>query len=154
MPENTLYFAYTSMIAPGRISSTAPSAEFRFIAHLPETRLIFTHTTDVWSGSLPSVRAEPGNTVWGAVFEVDEKALDAITGSEKAEGRLVSYDFKAVDREGKRHSVVTHVFSSDESNSEVPSREYMGHVVIGGRHWSLPAGWVAGLEEYLDDPLV
>lgn len=154
MSDTTLYFAYTSMIAPGKISNVAPDAAFRFIAHLPETRLIFTHETSAWTGSLPSVRAEPGNTVWGAVFEVDNATLDAITAFEETEGRRVTYDFKAVDREGKRHSVVTHVFSVDEPSSTNPSREYMGHVVIGGRHWSLPAGWVAGLEEYLDDPLI
>lgn len=154
MPDNILYFAYTSMIAPGRISSIAPGASFRFIAHLPETRLIFTHQSVGWVGSLPSVRPEAGNTVWGAVFEVEDADLEAISSSELAEGRLVSYDFKAVDREGKRHSVVTHVFSSDEPSPDTPSRQYMGHVVIGGRHWSLPAGWVAGLEEYLDEPLI
>ena len=32
-------------------------------------------------------------------------------------------------------------------------REYMRLIVEGGRHWKLPAGWVAGLEEYVEDPL-
>jgi hypothetical protein len=29
----------------------------------------------------------------------------------------------------------------------------MRMVVAGGRHWKLPTGWVAGLEEYVEAPL-
>ncbi|MDP8957853.1 MAG: gamma-glutamylcyclotransferase [Actinomycetota bacterium] len=146
----TLYFAYTSMIAPERLQQVAPGAEFRFIAHLPETRLIFPSTNGSWDGALPSVRAEPGNTVWGAIFEVPDGELQAIDRAEAAEGRRRTI-LSAMDRAGRRYDVVTHVLE-EESNGELrPSREYMTLVVKGGRHWSLPAGWVAGLEEYVDD---
>jgi gamma-glutamylcyclotransferase len=151
--EETLYFAYTSILNPRKIASEAPSAEFRLIAHLPETKLIFPHTTDGFDGVLPSVIPEPGNTVWGALFVVDEAALAGITASEKLESRVISYDFKAVDREGKRHSVVTHVFDGVPTESDArPSKDYMSRIITGARHWSLPAGWIAGLDEYLDDP--
>lgn len=154
MAEETLYFAYTSMINPRTIGAVAPSAEFRFIAHLPETKLIFTHTIDGVGGVLPSVVAEPGNTVWGAMFEIDKAALAAISAAEERESRVVTYDFKAVDREGKRHSVITHVHDgSSPSDDGRPSKDYMSLIVTGARHWSLPAGWVAGLDEYLDGPL-
>lgn len=151
MAEETLYFAYTSILNPYKMSAEAPSAEFRFIAHLPETKLIFPHTVETFEGALPSVLPEPGNTVWGALFVVDKVALKGITASEAVEGRAVTYDFKAVDREGKRHSVVTHVFEGGTDSLEVePSRDYMSRIVNGARHWKLPAGWVAGLNEYVD----
>ncbi len=153
MAEPSLFFAYTAMISPSRIADIAPGAQFRFIAHLPETRLIFPYQNGHWEGALPSVRAESGNTVWGAVFEVDAAALEAISQAEADEGRSVSFDFKAVDREGKRHSVVTHVHAEDDDRVADPSRAYMANVVAGGRHWKLPMGWVAGLEEYVEDPL-
>lgn len=154
MAEETLYFAYTSILNPHKIAAEAPTAEFRFIAHLPETKLIFPHSVDGIDGVLPSVLPEPGNTVWGALFDVDKAALAGITASESLEGRVVTFDFKAVDREGKRHSVVTHIFDGTPTeNGGVPSKDYMSRIVTGARHWSLPAGWVAGLDEYLDDPL-
>jgi hypothetical protein len=72
---------------------------------------------------------------------------------EAEEGRIPTEDFKAVDREGHRHPVLTHVHNGSAGSERTPSREYMRLVVEGGRHWKLPAGWVAGLEEYVEEPL-
>ncbi len=149
----TLYFAYTALMSPRRITEIAPEAEFKFIAHLPETKLIFPFEGNGWEGGLPSVKPEPGNTVWGAVFAVPSKALSKIDGAEAEEGRVRTDAFKAVDREGHRHQVVTHVHNGSATGDYTPSREYMKLVVEGGRHWKLPMGWVIGLEEYVEEPL-
>ncbi len=152
--STTLYFAYTALISPRRMAEAAPGAKFRFIAHLPETRLVFPYSNGAWDGTLPSVRPEAGNTVWGAVFEVPSKQLADLNAVEEAEGRTATEDFKAVDREGRRHSVTTHVHNGSSDVEEPPSRDYMRLVVEGGHHWNLPTGWVAGLEEYVEDPLL
>lgn len=154
MAGSTLYFAYTALIDPSIISDVAPGAEFAFIAHLPETKLVFPHTADSWDGSLPSIVPEPGNTVWGAMFRVSTADLRAITAYEAQEGRNETNEFKAVDREGKRHAVVTHAAPDTADLSTPPSRSYMERIVDGGRHWSLPTGWVAGIEEYVEEPLI
>jgi len=150
--STTLYFAYTAHIAPERLNALIPEAQFQFIAHLPETRLVFPVKDGEWDGGLPSVRPEPGNTVWGAVFELPSAQLSTLHAAEQAEMRIPSEDFKAVDREGRSHRVVTHVHAEGE-DEHTPSRTYMEIVVSGARHWGLPTGWVAGLEEYVEDPL-
>ena len=76
-----LYFAYTTLIDPNRIREHAPEAEFQFVAHLPETQLIFPYKNGKWKGGLPSVKAEPGNTVWGAIFDVPGEQLSALDGA-------------------------------------------------------------------------
>ncbi|MGZ8785517.1 MAG: gamma-glutamylcyclotransferase family protein, partial [Acidimicrobiia bacterium] len=116
-------------------------------------RLVFPYSNGTWEGGLPSVRPEPGNTVWGAVFEIPAKHLAELNAVEAEEGRIPTEDFKAVDREGHRHPVLTHVHNGSAGSERTPSREYMRLVVEGGRHWKLPAGWVAGLEEYVEEPL-
>lgn len=151
--SSTLYFAYTAHISPERLDEIVPEAEFEFIAHLPETRLIFPVKDGDWDGGLPSVRAEPGNTVWGAVFSVPTKKLKVLNEAEHSEGRVPSESFKAVDREGRSHRVVTHIHSDDTNDDHTPSRQYMQLVVDGAQHWGLPMGWVAGLEEYVEEPL-
>ena len=151
--SKTLFFAYTAHIAPTRLAQSVPAAEFKFIAHLPETRLVFPIKDGNWNGGLPSVRAESGNTVWGAVFEMPTKDLEALNAVESEEGRVPSEDFKAVDRAGRSHKVVTHVAGGDTDSQHTPSREYMELVVDGARHWALPTGWVAGLEEFVEEPL-
>jgi hypothetical protein len=44
--------------------------------------------------------------------------------------------------------VVVHVCESNNSEYR-PEAAYINLMVAGGRHWRLPAGWVASLEEHL-----
>jgi len=122
------------------------------IAHLPETRLSFPLYRPELGGGLPSVTREPGHTVWGALFEVSDDEAAAIDAAEAAEGRAPTTEFRAVDREGTTYRVVTHVAAADGEYE--PSREYMAAVVTGSRRWQLPTGWIAGLEEYVEEPLI
>ena len=124
----------------------APDAEFRFIAHLPEWRLTFSIPNG--DGGLPSVHPEAGNAVWGAVFSIADGELDAVNDREAGEGRA-PLTAHAMDREGRRHEVVVHVGESPNGEFQ-PEPSCLEQMVAGGRHWQLPAGWVANLEEHLD----
>jgi gamma-glutamylcyclotransferase len=142
------YFAYDANIDPDRIVGLAPSASFEFIAHLPEYKMEFSILNGS-AGGLPSVRPLPGNTVWGAIFTVADTELRAIDEQEASEGRVRTVT-QAMDREGRRHDVVTHV-SADGAEADLdPEPGYLELMVRGGRHWKLPTGWVASLEEHLD----
>lgn len=141
------YFAYDANIDPDRIVDLAPGASFEFIAHLPEWKMEFTIRNG--AGGLPNVRPLPGNTVWGAIFSVPDGELSAIDDQEAAEGR-VRTTTQAMDREGRRHDVVTHVSEADSDATFDPEQPYLQQMVRGGRHWKLPTGWVASLEEHLD----
>ena len=120
-----LFFTYGGMMNPEQLGKFAPKANFQFIAHLPETKLIFPNPD-----GRPSIEPAPGNTVWGAVFEVSS----------------------AVDRSGNKYPVA--VFSAPANTEHhPPSKEYMEKVVSGARHWQLPTGWVAGLEDLAEPDL-
>lgn len=141
-----LYFAYDAHIDPERLTTVAPGAEFAFIAHLPEWRMEYSIANG--KGGLPSVRPLAGNTVWGAVFTIAEADRKAIDAAEASEGR-VPVTAQAMDREGRRHEVLTHVSGNGEGKERRPETRYVRHMVAGARHWKLPAGWVASLEEHL-----
>lgn len=145
-----LYFVYTARIAPDTMSATAPSAEFQFIAHLPGWGLSFPINDANWGGGLPSVQPEDGHTVWGAVFKVPESDIAAIHGIEEGEHRI-AIETEAMDRMGKRHQVITHVAADESASTYKPSADYVRLMMWGSRHWSLPAGWIAGLDEHLDN---
>lgn len=151
MPEPTLYFAYGSFLDPDRISRAAPGSRFLFTAHFPETKLDFVESAD--DGAVPTLTKESGHTVWGGVFEIPVDAVDSLTAAEREEGREPGFDAKAVDREGNKYDCLTFV-SGNEPNGELrPSPEYLEAMINGARHWSLPAGWVMGLEDLGEDPL-
>lgn len=148
-----LYFAYNARIAPDQMREAAPTAEFQFIAHLPEWGLEFPIANELWGGTLPTVKPESGSTVWGAVYEIPDVDLDTLNSIEAAEQRA-AHTVEAMDRNGKRHQVVVYLADDARSvngNGSVgPSPEYLRLMVAGSRHWSLPFGWIAGLEEHLE----
>ena len=147
-----LYFAYNVRISPDQMAAAAPGAEFRFIAHLPEWGLDFPIADTEWDGALPAIRPEPGSTVWGAVYEIaksDLARLDEIESKEHRTPRTI----EAMDRTGKRHNVLVHLAekgSQKNGNGSAPSSRYLSLMVSGSRHWNLPVGWIAGLEEHLE----
>lgn len=143
-----LYFAYTARIAPDQMAEVAPSAEFQFIAHLPQWGLDFPMSNRTWKGGLPTVKPEEGSTVWGAVFSVPEEDFDTLDQVESGEKRTAA-TVEAMDRTGKRHQVTVHLHKGKRNGSYAPSPEYLELMLSGSRHWSLPAGWIAGLEEHL-----
>ncbi|HHC07606.1 MAG TPA: gamma-glutamylcyclotransferase [Actinobacteria bacterium] len=143
-----LYFAYTARIAPAQMAEVAPGAEFRFIAHLPQWTITFPIYDEEWNGGLPSVEPADGQTVWGAVFEIPDVELEALHAAEAAEQR-VPVTTEAMDRMGKRHEVLLHRHDGSGDGEYAPSGPYLGLMVAGSRHWELPIGWIAGLEEHL-----
>ena len=150
--EALLYFAYNARIAPDRMAQAAPSAKFQLIAHLPEWGLDFPIEGNGWDGRLPTVVPETGSTVWGAVFFVPDKELDDLHAVEQEEQRVAS-TVEAMDRNGRRHQVMVHVANGSGSNggSARPSAHYLRIMLDGSRHWNLPFGYIAGLEEHLQN---
>lgn len=146
------YFAYTSMIDPEVIGRVAPGARFHLIAHLPETRMLYKTSDGRWQGAIPTVIHEEANTVWGAVFEVSGSDLGAIDAAEAENGRVPSSAFSAVDREGKRYRVHTHVVAGGSDGE--PDHAYLEHMLAGCHHWDLPMGWRLTIEDILEDDLL
>ena len=145
-----LYFAYTARISPDFMTKAAPGAEFQFIAHLSEWGLDFPIEDPGWGGDLPTVTPAIGSTVWGAVFSVPQGGIPALDTVENAEQRVAS-TVEAIDQNGKRHQVMVHLSETNGNGSAIPSASYLEIMLEGSRHWSLPAGWIAGLEEHLQN---
>jgi hypothetical protein len=149
--RSTLYFAYGSFLDPDRIRTISPGATFLFTAHFPETRLVFIDSDE--TKGLPSLVAESGHTVWGGIFEVPDGEVAALTDAEESEGRVAGWDIKAVDREGNKHDCLTFVAKASPNGEHRPGHAHLESMIRGARHWSLPAGWVLGLEDLGEDPL-
>ena len=133
------------------MTAVCPGATFLFTAHYPETRLDFVVSES--SEPLPTLIRDPGNTVWGGVFEIPADQIDALITVLGA-GRKVGYDYKAVDREGNKHDCLTFVSETEPGEDrQLPDPGYVDSMIRGAKHWSLPAGWVMGLEDLVENPL-
>lgn len=151
MADKHLYFAYGSLLDPDRISEAAPGSKFQFTAHFPETKLDFVPSDE---GPVPTLVKESGHTVWGGVFEIPEDQIASLTAVERGEGRTPGFDVKAVDREGNKYDCLTFVAVERPNGQLRPTAGYLAAMVRGARYWNLPAGWVMGLEDLAEDPLL
>jgi hypothetical protein len=149
--NSILYFAYDASLEPDRISSVSPGAVFRFTAHYPETRLDFFDPGD--GRPRPTLVRDPAHTVWGGVFEVPEADVDRLVDA-LSDGRATDFDHKAVDREGNKHDCLTFVGPTGPYDHVPPDPDYVTGIIRGASHWQLPAGWVLGLEDLIEDPLL
>ena len=150
MPNPTLYFAYASFLDPDRIGEVAPGAKFLFTAHYPETKLGFVHSGT--NRATATLTRYPAHTVWGGVFEIPDDQVEALVSAEANEGRSPGFDHKAVDREGNKYDCLAFV-AAGSPDDHLPTTEYLDSMIRGARHWSLPAGWVMGLEDLEADTL-
>lgn len=150
MSNSQLYFAYAGFLDPDRIAETVPGAEFRFTAHYPETKLTF-----IKNGGQPvaTLTDDVGHTVWGAVFEVPAQQVPRLIEAERSEGRIPGWEMRAIDREGNKYECLTFVSPEPLNGHHLPDPDYLRSMIVGARHWNLPAGWVVGLEDLADDPL-
>jgi hypothetical protein len=149
--DDILLFAYDALLDPDELARSAPSAEFLFTAHYPETRLDFTADGDGEPG--PTLVRDPGHTVWGAVFLVPRSEADHLVSAMRGTGRVPGLqDQKAVDRDGNKHDCLTFVIPGEPVEQRPPA-PYFEAMVRGARHWELPAGWVLGLEDLAEDSL-
>ncbi|HEX9854692.1 MAG TPA: gamma-glutamylcyclotransferase [Acidimicrobiia bacterium] len=131
------------------MAEVAPGATFEFIAHLPEWGIDFPIRDAQWGGGLPTVRAGMGSTVWGAVFSVPDREFGVLDRVEATEQRVCE-TVEAMDRNGKRHKVRVHLHAETGEHYS-PSVDYLKLMLEGSKHWGLPFGWVAGLEEHLQN---
>lgn len=151
MADTQLYFAYASLLDPHQMSEVAPGARFLFSAHFPETRLVFIANG---AGPVASLEESPGSTVWGGVFEIPRSEVDQLALIEAREGRVPTWEMKAVDRAGNKHDCLAFITDPAGAEPGTPSAEYLATMIRGARHWNLPAGWVVGLEDLVDDQML
>lgn len=138
-----LTFLYDAHLSPDRLIGVVPGAEFLCAAHLPDTRIENVDAT-------PTVAPAEGETVWGAVFSIPEGELTKLDSSQAEDGRIRQNGFRPIDRDGNVHDAVTYVASRAAAPAGT-ARDHLTAMVEGGRHWGLPPGWVAGLEELVDE---
>ena len=88
LPMRARYFAYGSNMDEGEIRAHCPSARYLGAALLQSHRLAFTRRSIRSASGVADVLAAPGQEVWGALYELDEKDLDALDAKE---GRGFAY---------------------------------------------------------------
>jgi len=130
------YFAYASNLNRKQMSERCPGSKPRFVATLPNYKLIFAGWSRTWRGGVASIKRFKGEKVVGAVYEIFEKELRQL---DRYEGHPDIYNRIKVlvfTEDGEAVEAVTYIMR-DQSQESQPSEAYLTTIRQGYKDWQI-----------------
>jgi len=130
------YFAYASNLSRKQMSERCPDAEPKFIATLPNYKLIFTGWSRQWHGGVASIKPFRGERVIGGVYEISEKGLRLL---DRHEGYPADYDrlnIRVMTEDSDPVEAITYI-KRQQSEETRPSPEYLAVIQQGCKDWGI-----------------
>jgi gamma-glutamylcyclotransferase (GGCT)/AIG2-like uncharacterized protein YtfP len=138
------YFAYGANLDFRRFRRRCPGATVLGRARLADYRLAFTRYSRAEKGGVADIVAEPGASVWGVLYEIDESSfreLDQYEGAPRAYRRET---MPVIDEGGSEREAVVYV--ANKTGDFAPSRAYLAQITRGAREHGLPEDYVQDVE--------
>jgi gamma-glutamylcyclotransferase len=127
------YFAYASNLSKRQMRERCPDSQPKFVATLPNYKLIFTGWSREWRGGKAALRSFRGEKVRGAIYEVTEACLRQLDRYEPGYTRL---NVTVFDEDNESHQAVTYIKAGQLEESQ-PSKEYGDIIRRGYRDWRI-----------------
>jgi gamma-glutamylcyclotransferase len=128
-----LYFAYASNLSKKRMQEHCPASKPKFVAVLPNYKLVFTGWSREWRGGKATLKSFRGEKVQGAVYEVSEACLRQL---DKYKPGYARFNVTVYDEDNQPHQVITYIKSGRMEESR-PSQEYGEIIRQGYRDWGI-----------------
>jgi gamma-glutamylcyclotransferase (GGCT)/AIG2-like uncharacterized protein YtfP len=127
------YFAYASNLNKKQMQSLCPDSKPRFVAVLPNYKLVFTGWSRTYHGGLATIKSFRGEKVPGAIYEVTDACLRKLDKWETGYARL---NVTVFDEDNQPVKAVTYI-KSGQLEETMPSKEYGEIIRQGYRDWGI-----------------
>ena len=131
------YFAYGSNLNKKQMLERCPESKPRFIATLPNYKLIFVGWSRQWRGGIASIKPFRGEKVPGAVYEISDRDLRRLDNYEGHPGNYNRLKVTVFDEDGEPYETITYIKAAGQSEETPPSREYGALIQQGYRDWEI-----------------
>jgi len=132
-----------------------PCARFLCIAKLRDHRLAFTRKSERRGCGVADALSEPGDEVWGVVYEIDERDIGRL---DQAEGFIPGRLHNAYNREEshvyadgdeEQPLAASIYFAVKQDSPPLPNAAYKKLIVEGAKFWHLPLDYIKKLEQIM-----
>jgi cation transport regulator ChaC len=130
------YFAYASNLNRKQMAERAPDSKPKFIATLPNYKLIFTGWSRQQQGGVASIKPFRGEKVVGAVYEISDKDLRLLDKYEGYPATCNHLNITVWTETGDAVEAITYI-KVEQSEETRPSREYLAAIQQGYRDWEI-----------------
>jgi len=127
------YFAYASNLSKKQMRERCPDSRPKFIATLPNYKLVFTGWSRQWRGGKASIKPFRGEKVRGAIYEVTEACLRQLDKHEAGYERL---NVTVFDEDNEPVPAITYI-KSGQLDESLPSKEYAAVIMQGYKDWGI-----------------
>ena len=127
------YFAYGLNLCKQQMRERCPDSQPKFIATLPNYKLVFTGWSRNWRGGVASIKSFRGERVRGAIYEVTEACLKRL---DKYEGGYARFNVTVFDEDNEPHQAITYI-KSGQLEETLPSKEYAAIIWQGYQDWGI-----------------
>jgi len=127
------YFAYADNLNKQQMLQLCPDSRPGFSATLPNYKLAFTGWSRQWHGGLATIKAQRGEKVRGAIYEVSDACLRRLDKREAGYQRL---NVTVFDEDSEPHQATAFIRSGQLEES-LPSPEYAALIKKGLKDWRL-----------------
>ncbi len=130
------YFAYGSNIDRKQMLERCPDSKPKYIATLPNYKLVFVGWARQWRGGTANIRPLRGEKVLGAIYEIsdrDLRRLDNYEGYPRSANRL---NITVFNEDGEPIQAITYIKAGQLEETK-PSPEYLSIVQQGYRDWGI-----------------
>jgi len=152
------YFAYGSNLDLLQMQLRCPEAQFVSTAKLDGYRICFPRKSVIRDCAVISIEVAAGETVWGALYELDGtdiQRLDEREGYDKRRDRALNQRNRITVRvEGAdERAVVAEVYVAvPTANPGPPSPQYVGYLVASAAECGLPKSHLVALAAHMPAP--
>ena len=141
------YFAYASNMASDVIARLCPGHRYLGAASLADHRLAFTRRSVKTGTGVADIVPSPGETVWGALYEIEDRQLAAI---DRKEGLGWAYTRVRIPillaKSRQEYRALTYMVIHREPTEISPSRQYLDNIIAAARARGLPIPYIKQLE--------
>ncbi len=127
------YFAYGANLNRKQMLERCPDSKPKFMATLPNYKLIFVGWSRKWRGGVATIKRFGGEKVLGGIYDVSEQCLRQLDRYEEGYDRLKVTVFTEVD---EPIEAITYIKSGLLEETQ-PSKEYLSIIQQGYRDWGL-----------------
>jgi gamma-glutamylcyclotransferase len=140
----TLYFAYGSNLASSEMELSCPGHRFVGAARLDGFRLEFRRRSVRWGGGAADLVPATGESVWGALYELPDGALEALDRKEGAGFAYRRIDVE-VELDGRPRSAIAYEVGRKEPQEVAPTADYLRLLMAGAAERGLPHEYVEAI---------
>ncbi|OGO42700.1 MAG: hypothetical protein A2137_03545 [Chloroflexi bacterium RBG_16_58_8] len=127
------YFAYASNLSKKQMQARCPDSKPKFVATLPNYKLVFTGWSRQWKGGVATIKSSRGDKVRGAIYEVSDACLRQL---DKYEAGYTRLNVTVFDEDNQPVPALTYIKSGQLEESK-PSLEYGEVIRQGYRDWGI-----------------